>query len=144
MSKTHVSDEERARRRAEDREQSLRAVEALKYSDGWRSWLASRRHFHSYSLANQLLIAMQCPHATRVAGFRAWLRLGYCVRKGERAIRIWVPMAPSKKQLDAWRTAGSVPEDKPRTWFKLGPVFDRCQVQELPPPAEHVALDCPI
>jgi N-terminal domain of anti-restriction factor ArdC len=41
------------------------------------------------SLANQLLIAMQKPEATRVAGFRAWLKLGYCVRKGESALRIW-------------------------------------------------------
>lgn len=139
-----LTDEERARRREADRQRSMEAVQALHSSEGWQNWLASRRHFHRYSLANQLLIAMQCPHATRVAGFRAWLKLGYCVRKGERAIRIWVPMTPSKAQIEAWRTAGQVPEEKPRTWFKLGPVFDRSQVEELPPPAQPAALDCPI
>jgi hypothetical protein len=50
-------------------------------------------------LANQLLIALQKPDATRVAGFRAWLRLGYAVRRGERSIKIWVPIPPSKQKL---------------------------------------------
>jgi hypothetical protein len=40
------------------------------------------------SLSNQLLVAMACPEATFVAGFKAWLRLGYAVRRGERAIAI--------------------------------------------------------
>jgi hypothetical protein len=35
------------------------------------------------TLRNQLLIAFQDPDANRVAGFRAWLALGYCVRKGK-------------------------------------------------------------
>jgi antirestriction protein ArdC len=87
---------------------------------------------------------MQKPEATRVAGFRAWLRLGYCVRKGERAIRIWCPCPPSKKQLAAWRDAGGDPVDRPRTYFRLGPVFDRTQVAELPPPAQSMPLDPPI
>ena len=37
------------------------------------------------------------PEATRVAGFRKWLELGYCVRKGERGIRIMAPL-PSPKE----------------------------------------------
>jgi hypothetical protein len=40
---------------------------------------------------NQMLIAMQHPSATRLAGFRAWLGLGYCVSKAEKGIRIWAP-----------------------------------------------------
>ena len=38
---------------------------------------------------NLLLILAQRPTATRVAGFRAWQKLGRQVRKGERAIRIY-------------------------------------------------------
>jgi antirestriction protein ArdC len=124
--------EERAARRAADREQMKEAIAALQTSEGWQRWLRARRHFHAYSLHNQLLIAHQCPDATRVAGFRAWLGLGYCVRKGERAIRIWAPLPPSKKALDAWREAGSHSEQKPRTHFRLVPVFDRSQVDPLP------------
>jgi N-terminal domain of anti-restriction factor ArdC len=142
--RTALSDGERAERRRADRDLARRAVEQLRSSAGWQRWLASRRHFHAYSLANQLLIAMQNPDATRVAGFRAWLRLGYCVRKGERAIRIWCPCPPSKKQLAAWRDAGGEPAERPRTHFRLGPVFDRTQVTELPPPAQPMPLDPPI
>jgi antirestriction protein ArdC len=139
-----LTDAERAERRRVDRAFARQAVEQLRSSEGWQRWLASRRHFHAYSLANQLLIAMQKPDATHVAGFRAWLRLGYCVRKGERAIRIWCPCPPSAKQLEAWQEAGADPADRPRTHFRLGPVFDRSQVSELPAPAEPMPLDPPI
>lgn len=145
------SDSERAERRAAEREQMRRAVEALRTSEGWRRWLKVRRHFHDYSFHNQLLIAMQCPGATRVAGFRKWLELGYAVRKGEKAIRIWAPCPPSKKQVARWREAGADPQEKPHTFFRLVPVFDASQVSPLPefpggpvplePPHEPIAGD---
>jgi antirestriction protein ArdC len=142
--KRHPTEEERAERRAAEREQMKRAVEALRTSDGWRRWLTVRRHFRAYSLHNQLLIAHQCPAATRVAGFRAWLRLGYCVRKGERAIRIWAPCPPSPRRLREWREEGADPEQKPRTGFRLVAVFDRSQVEPLPEhPGGSVPLDPP-
>ena len=122
----------------------LRRSSSCAPATGWQQWLAARRHFHAYSLANQLLIAMQKPEATRVAGFRAWLKLGYCVRKGESALRIWCPCPPSAKQLKEWQDAGADPKQRPRTRFRLGPVFDRSQVSELPPPAEPLPLDPPI
>jgi hypothetical protein len=90
------------------------AIASLQSSDGWQRWLATRRHFHTYSFGNQLLIATQRPEATRVAGFRAWLGLGYCVRKGECSIRISAPVPPSKKALEKWRREGSDPSRRPR------------------------------
>jgi hypothetical protein len=127
-----LSEEERAERRRADREYARHAVGRLRSSQGWQRWLATRRHFHSYSLGNQLLIAMVRPTATRVAGFRSWLELGYAVRKrpedveeGQWAIRIWAPCPPSRKQIDRWQKAGADPEDRPRTYFRLVPVFDR-------------------
>jgi antirestriction protein ArdC len=86
---------------------------------------------------------MQRPDATRVAGFKAWLALGYCVRRGETALRIFAPCPPSEAKLKAWRDAGADPTDKPRTFFRLTAVFDRSQVLELPPPAEPAPLDPP-
>ena len=143
-SRKPLSEEERAERRRADREFARQAVEQLRSSEGWQRWLATRRHFHCYSLTNQLLIAMQRPDATRVAGFRAWLKLGYCVQRGERAIRIWVPIKPSRKQLERWEQAGSDPAERPRPCFRLGPVFDREQVGPLPPPATPAPLDPPL
>lgn len=120
------------------------AIEALHSSQGWARWLKVRRHFRSYSWSNHVLIAFAKPEATKVAGFRKWLELGYCVRKGERAIRIWAPMPPSKKAIKAWRESGSDPNQEPRTYFRLVAVFDRSQVEPLPDfPGEPLALEPP-
>ena len=140
-----LTEDERAAKRAAERELMATAIEELRSSEGWQRWLRVRRHFHSYSFQNQLLIAHQCPHATRVAGFRRWLELGYAVRKGEHGIRIWAPCPPSKKKLRAWREAGSDPEKRPPTYFRLAAVFDRSQVEPLPEfPGGPVDLEPPI
>ena len=121
------------------------AVEQLRSGEGWQRWLGVRRHFHTYSLHNQLLIALQMPEATRVAGFVAWLRLGYAVRKGEVGIYIWAPCRPSRKKMREWREAGADPATEPRVFFRMVKVFDRSQVQPLPDfPGGPVALEPPI
>jgi hypothetical protein len=142
--RTPLSDEEREQRRAIERELTEKAVEQLRTSAGWQQWLAVRRHFRAYSLHNQLLLSLQAPHATHVAGFRAWLDLGYAVNRGEKALRIWMPLPPSKTRLEAWRRAGCDLAEKPRMLFKLGCVFDVSQVSPLPPPANPAPLDPPI
>jgi antirestriction protein ArdC len=139
-----LTDEERAERRERDREFARQAVERLRSSNGWKAWLTARASFHSYSLGNQLLIAMQRPTATRVSGFKAWLKLGYCVSRGETAIRIWAPCPPSRKQLERWQQSGTDPDQRPRTFFKLAAVFADDQVAPLPPPAVPAPLDPPI
>ena len=60
--------------RARPRAFAAQAVEQLRSSEGWEQWLAARRLFHAYGLANQLLIAIQKPEAAVVADFRAWLK----------------------------------------------------------------------
>jgi antirestriction protein ArdC len=144
MASATLTDEERAERRARERELVRDSVEQLRSSDGWRQWLRTRSRFHSYSFGNQLLIAHQHPTATRVAGFRAWLALDYAVQKGERSIRIWAPCPPSRKQLERWKRAGSDPDERPRTYFKLVPVWAQDQVAPLPPPATPAPLEPPV
>jgi antirestriction protein ArdC len=140
-----LSEEERAARRAAERELMAAAIEELRSSEGWQRWLRVRRHFHSYSLHNQLLIASQRPEATYVAGFRRWLSLGYAVRKGEHGLRIWAPCPPSAKKVREWKEAGGDPSSKPRTYFRLAAVFDRSQVEPLPEfPGGPVELEPPI
>ena len=135
-----LTDEEREQRRAEQRELVRASVEQLRSSDGWQAYLKVRARFHSYSWRNVLLILHQHPTAQRVAGFRAWLKLGYCPMKGSKAIRIWAPCPPTRRQLQAWRDAGANPDEKPRGGFKLTAVFAQDQVVELPPPAKPVPL----
>ncbi|WP_324908410.1 ArdC-like ssDNA-binding domain-containing protein [Baekduia sp.] len=139
-----TTEAERQERREADRHRAAQAVEALKSSEGWRSWLRARSKFHNYSFANQLLIAMQCPEATYVTGFRKWLELGYCVRRGEKALYIWMPVPPSRKAIAEWEAAGADKDKKPRIRFRMGPVFDRSQVDPLPEPARPAVLEPPI
>lgn len=140
-----LSDEERAEKREVERKLMAEAVDALRSSEGWQRWLRARRHFHDYSIANQFLIAFQIPHATRVAGFRKWLDLGYAVRRGEKGIRIWAPCTPSKARLEKWRREGADPLTKPKTFFRMVSVFDRSQVDPLPDfPGGVVELDPPL
>ena len=67
-----LSEDERAERRRADREFACRAVEQLQSSEGWQRWLATRARFHCYSLANQLLIAMQRVVSQCLLG-RGWM-----------------------------------------------------------------------
>lgn len=65
------------------------AVDALTQSGQWLRWLDFLGSFHRYSFNNTMLIQVQCPHATQVAGFNAWQAKGRQVRKGEKGIRIF-------------------------------------------------------
>jgi antirestriction protein ArdC len=142
-----LTEDERAQRRARERELTAHAVAQLRTSPGWQAWLRvrSRTGLRRYSLRNQLLVAVQDPDATRVAGFRAWLSLGYCVRKGETCrIRVWARCEPSRRRLQAWRDAGADPTAKPKPFYRLEAVFDRAQVEPLAAPARPAPLDAPI
>lgn len=144
MASRTLTEQDRAERRRVERELVRCAVERLRSSEGWRQWLATRSRFHSYSVGNQLLIARQHPDAIRVAGFRAWLALGYCVRKGERAIRIWAPCPPSTQAIERWQQQGADPDCMPRLGWRMAAVFAQDQVAALPPPATPAVLDAPI
>jgi len=76
---------------AELHDQIADGVAALVDSEAWRAMLDTAARFHNYSLGNLLLIALQAPTASRVAGFRTWQSLGRQVRKGERGIAILAP-----------------------------------------------------
>ena len=72
-------------------------------SDKFKTFLNCMAKFHNYSLNNTILIAMQKPDATLVAGYTAWKKqFGRQVLKGEQGIRILAPTPYKKKmQVDA-------------------------------------------
>jgi hypothetical protein len=135
VSNRKLSDAERAERRRTDRERLEKAARALLSSEGWQRWVRVRstNGLSRYSFGNQLLIAMQRPDATYVAGFRAFLDLNRCVRKGERATRILAPMSVrtrgSETQSSGSETDG---EQSRRTVFRAVSVFDVSQTDPLP------------
>lgn len=103
---------------------------------------------HSYSPNNHMLIAMQCPTASVLGGFRQWIKQGRAVRKGEHGIMIWVKSGERKGEApqaqaeepsaveahdilsDAPVTPGK-PNGKRRSGFIVGTVFDISQTAEI-------------
>lgn len=99
----------------------------------YKEYLSCMSKFHNYSLNNTLLIAMQRPDATLVAGFNAWKdKHGRTVKKGEKGIRILAPYKYAVKL--ASKDEDAEPEYVERTGFKPTFVFDVSQTEgkELP------------
>ncbi len=124
QSSRRLSQQERAERRRQDRERLQQAPRELLSSDGWARWVKTRAMFHSYSASNCMLLAAQCHHRgivpTRIAGFRTWLKLGRCVRKGEAALCILAPVTVKERD----QVTGEE-RDERRVFFKTACVFDR-------------------
>ena len=67
------------------------AVRGLEDDAEWTRYLDVQAQFHNYSFHNSLLILLQCPQATRVAGASTWRNLGRHPLKGTKAIGIFAP-----------------------------------------------------
>ena len=93
-----LTDQQRSEKRAAERKLMADAVQSLRSSEGWQRWLSLRRHFHTYSFANQLLIAFQKPYATRVAGFRDWLKIAMPCAKASTASASGRPATPPRSR----------------------------------------------
>ena len=69
-------------------------------SDAYVAYLNAMSKFHHYSFGNVMLILMQCPDASVVAGFGKWKKeFGRTVKAGERGIQILAPMFRKKLVL---------------------------------------------
>jgi antirestriction protein ArdC len=142
MARPHrkLTEAERDERRRRDRERLAEATRALLSADGWQAWLRARAVFHDYSLRNTLLIAQEGRRRgftpTQVAGFKAWLKLGRSVRKGERGIAILAPVRVKERDSIGEETGES------RVFFRTAYVFDVSQTAPLPG-AEPAPLDPP-
>lgn len=107
-------------------------LSALFESKKYQEYLKAMSKFHNYSFNNTLLIAMQKPDATLVAGYQTWEKqFGRHVKSGEKAIRILAP-APYKKKVNCSSNAAeeNAPESESEInimAFKPAYVFDISQ-----------------
>jgi antirestriction protein ArdC len=110
-------------------EQLIAALNAGQ-SEALTGYLKAIGRFHRYSLSNVLLIALQKPNASYVAGFRTWNQLGRFVKKGEKGIVILAPIVRRKPEIEEDRNEvlASI------AGFRASYVFDVSQTdgQELP------------
>ena len=117
-------------------------------SERYREYLRVMSKFHNYSFNNTLLIAMQKPDASLIAGFSAWKNnFGRNVMKGQKGIKIIAPspykvkqemkkIDPHTQQPIIGKDGKPVTEEKEITIpaYKVVSVFDVSQTEgkELP------------
>ena len=116
-------------------------VDSIQESDHFREFLLTMSKFHDYSIGNLILIMLQKPDATRVAGFTTWKDLGRFVKKGEKGIAILAPcMTPKQTKVvepeDEANDEGLI-EIRP-IYFKVVHVFDISQTDGEPLPEFEV------
>ena len=134
---------ERNRNQGEDPRERVNAalasleqgIDGILDSQSFAAYLATMAKFHSYSAGNILLITLQAPEASRVAGYQRWKQLGRQVKLGEKGIKILVPHV--KKQTD--EETGE--EERIVRGFGLGTVFDIKQTDGKPLPEPPIARE---
>ena len=123
-------------------------IAALFQSETYKAYLSTMAKFHNYSLNNTLLIAMQRPDATLVAGYQAWQKQHQRhVKKGEKGIQIIAPSpykakkerevldpATGRPKLDAQGKPVKETVEVEYPAFRVATVFDVSQTEgkELP------------
>ena len=123
-------------------------IQQLFDSDHYKAYLTTMAKFHNYSFNNTLLIAMQKPDASLIAGFTAWKnQFQRNVKKGEKGIKIIAPspfkikqetekIDPQTQKPVIGRDGKPVTEEKEITIpaYKVVSVFDVSQTEgkELP------------
>ncbi len=103
-------------------------------SETLKQYLKAMGRFHRYSAGNAILIHLQKPDATHVAGFRAWTRLGRHVKKGEHGIAIMAPVVWRRKTQQNTSNERNDEDEETISTFKTAYVFDVSQTEGRPLP----------
>lgn len=96
----------------------------------FQAYLDVQARFDLYSVSNAILIAAQCPEATKLADFDSWKASGVYVKRGQDAITILEPGKEYKKD-DGSRGVS----------YNVKKVFDISQTRASQRPAPAVARD---
>ena len=108
-------------------------------SEQYAAYLSTMSKFHRYSFGNILLILLQCPGASQVAGYGDWKKnFGRQVKRGEHGIAILAP-CPYRRQEEVEETAPDGSSSKSVQWvqrmsFRTVTVFDISQTEGKPLP----------
>jgi antirestriction protein ArdC len=119
-------------------ERTTKAIEELSEalaagkSETLTEYLAAIGRFHKYSLHNVMLIVLQKPAATHVAGFHTWHKLGRHVRKGEKGITIFAPLLLRKR---APENGTEQTAEEMLLGYRTCAVFDVSQTEGKPLPS---------
>lgn len=135
--------EERAAKIQQLTERFNEEVKTFTDTGKWVQFLDFMTSFHAYSVRNQVLIMLQYPAATRVAGFQQWKRKNRQVRKGEKSIMIYAPFTFILRDDDGEPLTDDDGTPARRTAFRPVPVFALEQTDTIDPSKdvlEQIAL----
>ena len=139
--------QDREEKQKELMEKLEEGIKAVFTSERYAEYLKLMGKFHSYSFNNTILIQMQIPNASYLAGYKTWETLERHVKKGERGIMILAPNQykrmkevevfdpiTGKQKVDA--DGNPVTEQKEITYATFRPIaiFDISQTEGKPLP----------
>jgi len=109
-------------------------VKEIFTSEKYEEFLKTYSKFHKYSINNSILILMQRPDATNIASFQTWKKLGRQINKGEKGIKVLVPIPYKYEKEVESKTGDKEVIELSGTSFRVGNVFDISQTsgKELP------------
>lgn len=112
--------------------QSLWESLAQGESEVLHNYLAAMGKFHRYSASNILLIMIQRPDATHVAGYHTWRKLHRQVTRGAKGIMIFAPLV--RRTVDA-NECGIESERERLVGYRAAVVFDVADTEGDPLPS---------
>ena len=101
MTKKYSDSEKKDKKAAlkEITEQLEKSIHEFMNGEKYKNFLNQMSKFHSYSLNNQILIAIQRPEATICASYSGWKSQGRQVKAGEHGIKILCPAFYKKEKI---------------------------------------------
>jgi antirestriction protein ArdC len=119
-------------------------IDSVKKSAEFKEMLQFLGKFHNYSYQNSILIQLQKPDATYVAGYKQWQKkFNRHVKKGEKAISILAPFTYKKKITEEKKVSGQLKEvekEVKRMYFRPVNVFDVSQTEGDPLPKFDISV----
>lgn len=95
----------------------------------WRKFLDFAKGFHTYSFRNQLLVYLQNPNASLLAGYRDWQSRDRQVIKGEKGLRI---LAPVMRKLPFDKNGHPIDKEDLKSYAKNEVTWQRRMVGARP------------
>lgn len=145
---------QKAKENQEKAFEMIHAVETAYISDSNKiiDFLKTASHFYQYSINNLKLIYAQNPNATYVQSFEAWKKTGFSVQRGQKGMKIFVPvrvtllkladgefvsLSEATAEQKRMYESGELESHK-KTSYKIGNVFDIKQTNF--PPERYAEL----